>query len=830
MFVHYLVTALRHFRRHKVTTVINVACLAMGLACFVLAWGATAYYEKADSYHERAKRTYFVTSHQKGGFTLPGSPWVLADALRAEFPQLEFVARSLASEELPVMVGDQSSFVYVAFADPDFTRVFDLPLLTGNATTALDAPRSAIVSVALAERLFGDESGAVGRTIRLASREDVTITGVVSSIPQPSQMSTDNGQAQLYFEALVSMDTHEALVRAAKPDDTRVNANWTSVNYMTYLVFPERGALLPGELDSQLDAFTRRRASTADASLEFRIHPMAALTGLFFSMFVGADSTGISSTAILKILGGLVLLVSCLNYANLATAQAATQAKEVALKKVVGASAWQLMRQYFVEASVLVWLALGIAILGILLGAMSAGSATSAGLAILFGSMPQFWGFLVVLTIAVSALAGAYPAFALSRVRPIFALRSAHVTKGSRLVAILVGLQFGSASFLMVTLIVMLAQNESVQSSIASSAEDPVIVIANNTEGVGLDRAVFKDELLKMSGIVAVSGIQGMPWVPTIKGIGIVTATAEFTGNSGTYVNRIVVAEDFFSALKIPILAGREFERDRADDTTDIASLGSDSNRDGQGVNVVIDRSLAQKLGYTPLEDAIGKVIYNRPADNASTPPSRLNVIGVAKDSTLKPLSYGTSSYYVMNHSSATIPLVRISRGNLESTLSGMDSLWHRLVPSEPIKRRFGDEQFEASFGFLNAISGIIAILAGFAVAIAAMGLVGMALHVIRRRTREIGVRKTLGASVGEILVLLLRGFSKPVVIANIAAWPIAYLAMSGYLSMFANSSGLTPLPFVASLVLTLLLAWLAVVVQATRAAQMKLGTLLRHE
>jgi putative ABC transport system permease protein len=194
-------------------------------------------------------------------------------------------------------------------------------------------------------------------------------------------------------------------------------------------------------------------------------------------------------------------------------------------------------------------------------------------------------------------------------------------------------------------------------------------------------------------------------------------------------------------------------------------------------------------------------------------------------------LSFGFGAYfYVLDPAAATIPVVRLAKNNVSDAVQSVDTTWRRLVPNEPIKRRFADQQFEQSFFFLNTLSGTFGVLAGFASGIAVMGLVGMALHIIQRRMHEIGVRKTLGASVSQILALLLSSFSKPVIFANLVAWPLAYLVMNLYLSIFARSSGMTLLPFLASFIVTLGIAWLAVVVQATRAARMNPATVLRYE
>ena len=197
----------------------------------------------------------------------------------------------------------------------------------------------------------------------------------------------------------------------------------------------------------------------------------------------------------------------------------------------------------------------------------------------------------------------------------------------------------------------------------------------------------------------------------------------------------------------------------------------------------------------------------------------------------LRPMSLGVNTnFYLLSPPPAANIVIRISKSNVPVALAGIDRVWKSLAPNTPIKRRFSDEQFQLANQILNVVNGTMASLAAFAGIIALMGLIGMALHVIGGRTHEIGVRKTLGASIRQILILLLTTFSKPVVIANIAVWPLVYLVMKGYLSLFAQSTSLTPAPFLLSLLITLLIAWLAVIMQARRAARMNPATVLRYE
>jgi putative ABC transport system permease protein len=838
MFKHYLTTALRHFRQHKLTTGINVACLALGLACFMFAWSVVAYFGQMDRYHTRASRTYLVAPAGVGlgasaAPTQVRSPWALADHLATDFPKIESVARLTGGQQTQVEANGAKSTIAVAYTEPKFLQIFDLPFRSGNPTSALNDPRSAVVSVALAQKLFGSDA-VVGRTLRLDNRETVTITGVIDSIPQPSHLSTEQSAMGLgvSFDALVSMDVHVALLTATARDQANQAFNrWSANWYVTYVVLPKDGSLTLAQVNSGFEQFSQRHVPDEDGKRAYQLKPISDFTTI--SLNAPASATGLTITTILKLLGSLVLLVACANYANLASAQAATRAKEVALRKVVGASRRQVTVQYLFEAILLTASALLLAFLLIATLALSAGAATLAGLASLFFRMPAFWIVIASVLGVVTVLAGSYPALVLARVRPVVALRDARSKGGASIASsLLVGLQFGFTSFLMIAVFVMVNQYNASKRAVWDPAQDPMVVIANNTAAAGVDRQLLKAELLRKPGIVAVSGIERMPW--GLGGMGKELTTSADTTTTQVRPFQNIVDLDFFTALNIRLLAGRTFERSRADDLTEFSVWQRTSRETADGsmdFNAIVDRSLARSLGFSNPNDAVGRKVYHPISLTGSAPPQRLHIIGVVEDALLRPLSGGVNTnFYLLSPDAAVNTVVRISKRDVAQGLASIDSVWKTLAPNEPIKRRFADEQFETTHRILNVINDTVGALAIFASVIALMGLIGMALHIIRRRTHEIGVRKTLGASVGQILWLLLRSFSKPIVIANLAVWPLVYVAMHGYLSLFAVSSAMTLTPFIASLVITLLIAWAAVALQATKAARMNPASVLRNE
>jgi putative ABC transport system permease protein len=829
---HYLITALRHFRRHKVITGINVACLAMGLTCFLVAWGTTAYFAQADGHQSNASRLYIVIMSDASAEdepVVPVSSRLLAEHLAADFPQLSAVARATPPMEIPVAVDDTSRFARAVFADPPLLAMFNLPMLdaaTSRTEALLNAPGSAIVSRSFANRFFGTDR-VVGRTLRLgggsASAENVTITGVVGAIRQPSHLSTDTSAGSppfgLQFDILVSSDVDPA---------RDANRRWTSRNCFTYVMLPSDGSLTIGAFNEQLEAFARRNLpADGTAELEFHARPIADIAPIWLDGLVGANATGISSAAVLMMLGGLVLLVACFNYANLATAQSLTHAREIAVRRVLGAERYQIAVQYMIEGFVLTAFALAVSLACIVATMLVVEPATFVAVADVLLPMKQLWALFVALAVLVTLCTTAYPAIVLCRVPPADVHRAQSHGRARSFSSLLVGLQFAFAGFLLIAVFVMISQNRAMRQAIGNPDGDPIVVIANDLGDAGLDRELLKTELAKQPGVNAVGGIDFVPW-------GTSFWFADLSAAADPSATRIrasqeIVDPSFFDAMGIRFVAGRGFDAERAADTADVDAWRSESGA-APDYNVVIDRAMVRRMGLGSPEEATGKLIYRPISQTGSPPPQRLRVIGVVENFVIQPLNFGAPIFYLMNRDAAAVPVIRVAKQDVAGALARIDAVWEVLAPGVPLRRRLASEQYEASYGFLNVVDDVVAALGAFASLIATMGLVGISVHTMRRRTKEIAVRKIHGASVRQILWMLLVNLSKPIVIANLAAWPVAYVVLSGYLSLFAIRSGLGWIPFVLSLLVALAVAWLAVVTQAARAARAAPALVLRRE
>jgi putative ABC transport system permease protein len=433
------------------------------------------------------------------------------------------------------------------------------------------------------------------------------------------------------------------------------------------------------------------------------------------------------------------------------------------------------------------------------------------------------WTGAILLLCVITLAAGFYPAFFLSKVRPIAAVRAGQARAPSRWVSsVLVGTQFASASFLLIAVLVMSAHNTHMKHMALGDQSEVLVALKNNVGVSQVNMDSLRTELLRQPNVKAVTSYHVVPW-GYATGILRIARSAEDTGRARLSATNLV-EHDFFSTLNMKLLAGRIFDREHA---TDVTLWKAQSP-----ASVVIDRALAEQQGWIDPQQAIGKTLYLRGAAlNRGVLPRPLNIIGVVEGKALGVLGLGaTSNVYFLASASAAYPIIKISASDVAATLASIDSTWARLAPNVAVDRKLSGELLDSTYAIFERVTRAITALSLLAVLSALFGLIGMSIHIVGRRTHEIGVRKTLGASVGRITWLLLKDFSKPVIIANVIAWPLAFVAMRLYLSIFVDHAALSFVPFVSSIVVTLLIAWLAVAAQTIRAARVKPAAVLRYE
>ena len=832
MFAHYLSVAFSKFARSPVTTAANVLTLALGLACFIAAYGIATFWQSADKHHAAAERLFVVgqnivpAGEPPTDFVVNASTPALARYLALDAPEVEVAARAMVltdGNEVSVTAGDRRMFLHQTNVDPAFLELFDFEFLAGD-SSALDDPNGVVLTEATAQRLFGSEP-ALGRTIFVSGTAERRVTGVIASVRQPSFMG-DGADAVVRFDLL---GTWSSSFLGAMWD---AQETWGMTAAYTFVRL-EPGASLES-FDASLSLLAERRVPAdqlSDSRLVLRAYPVSEITTrLLDNLLFGRSGLGLSTIGVLLGLGLLTLAVAGLNYASLATAQAVTRGKEIGMRKVLGAGRAQIMLQAWIEALTLTLAALVLALAVLALAAPAARALT--GVDILYflstGAAPiVVLGTLVLLT---ALLAGAYPALELSRLRPAAALASGNQRSGGRWLAqLLVGLQFASASFLLILVVVTGLQRAELERVVLAAREDPVVLLGTiGTRVIGVDQETFRNRLLQHPGIKSVSVTDHGPWgIGGIQGVQLArSADAGAAGFNGFYKN---VDHDYFATLNLDVLAGRPFERGRDTVPADVYSA-----EEGQTPLVVVDRVFAERLGFPTPQAAIDQVVYVPEEFMGGRGAQAVRIVGVTETETTQlqaslNLSGTLYAFAPASPRGGQYPLIRVDRDNVAGAVAAIRQVWDELAPRTPPQIRFFDEMFEQSYRRYERVGQLFTVLACSAFLIATIGLLGMAVHATGRRRHEIGVRKTLGSSVPGIVRLLLIDFSKPILVGNVLAWPLGYIAAQAYLSAFTHRIELTLTPFALSLAITFVIAWAAVIGEVLRAASVRPAEVLRH-
>jgi putative ABC transport system permease protein len=829
MLAHYLANALRRFRHDPIATAIKLLALSLGLVCFLLAHLVADHVRQTDRGWAAADRIYTLTqvAARPSGELVTGTVGAISTSaaryLHEDFPDLAIaVTRTMTFPfKAADRVVEQGNTLVV---EPSFLDIFDLAIRHGVRAGALDAPRSALIEEGLALELFG-RTDVVGETVELQNDVDVTVTGVFA-FDAPTHLGAESVGKNIRM--IVGMDSLRAVFTTTLPDGsvqepTWLDApNWAGTCCTTYLVLPEDGSLGLAGFEARLADFSTRHVPPEIGRMRFVPTPMSEVATTYMNTRLFGGAQAVDLPTLLTAFAALVLLVACLDFANLATAEAAARAKEVGLRKAVGAERGQIAAQTLVEAGLLALAAL--ILVSPLAHVLAApfGRMVQLDIALPGLGRPDYWLSVVAIAVAAGLAAGAYPALVLARVRPIFALRMGGARGGSPLVrTLLIGAQFAAASFLVVAIVVLHAQKAEIRGRLTDPSADPRVTIALTNYESLVSIETFRAELLAHPSVTGFAVSAEAPFQRTpfsSRGGDPVFARSEEAGAIQTPAQMRFVSPGYFETTGIALLAGRE-----------IAS----SDEALAGFTVVIDVEMAADLGFAP-QEAVGRTIYylqeTTPGEPARSTPGL--VVGVAAATPLEYMTGGPSGYvYVTTPEIGNgAAIARVSRQDVEGALAHIDATWARLAPDRPIRRMFLDEAFDTAFAMFNTMNVAFLAMSVIAAFIAAIGMFGIAGFVVQRRRQEVAVRKTLGATTLRVLRRLLWDFAKPVLIANLVAWPLAYLAAQTYLAMFVNRAALTPLPFLIALAATLGIAWLAVGVHAWRAATLKPADVLRYE
>ena len=828
MFSHFFSSALKHYVRAPMITAVNIFGLALGLACFLTAWGMSSYWHQSDSHFENSERTYILTQQfnieKDSPRRFPISSRSAAKYLKEDIPELEAVARLSGGGDSSIAYEGKTIALYGAVADPDLLKIFDFKFIYGSADEALVTRENIIITQNASERLFG-KINPVGKSVIVNAGETHTIVGVISEIPRPSHMGETSSAIRQF----------EYIRKWPEPSEDEPEW-WLSGDGITYMLLPEDDLKrAEASLDVQLSTFAQRRIpenqmNMLDTIWFDKLSLSELQTTQLDQRIFSNQSELFTVRGVLFGMGLIILIVSCINYANLSTAQAAGYAKEVGLRKVVGAGRNSIIAQYWFEAIILTIVAAICAFILLFLASPVFQVQTGINLINSIFMNALFLPTLICLVIIVSLLASLYPIVSMSRVRPVEALRSGKIKSGNQLLTkILVSTQFAAASALLILVIVVGQQNNFMRSIAMQPDKDPVaILVDGGSLSIGTDQ--IREDLARESSIVSVSGISYVPWTNYTNYQELARSREEGSPQAVSTITRFDY--NFIETFQAKLLAGRDFDpqlESWGEPGFEEENVSIDSLSD---FPIIIDRTYAEELGFESPQDAIGQTLYLAPQIRELTGRDpNIVIIGVVETI---PLVYGIgevrSNIYELANYSGNLPAIRIDKNRVKEGIAAIEKAIKARNPDAAVTIRFTDQEFERNFKTYEGINTGFTGLSLIALAISSMGLFAMAVFTAIQRRQEIGIRKTLGASTWEVTSLLIRDFSRPVLLANIIAWPLAWYASSTYLKGFMQHIELTPLPWILGLIFTLVIAWIAVGGQAFSAARVKPAEVLKSE
>lgn len=820
MWRNYLTVAIRRFARDRGYSAITIGGLALGLAGCLLILGYIRYERNYDAWLPDHERIYQVQST----IHPPGQPTVFAqvssfafyDRLAPDFQEVEAVTSVSVGKTVTERDG-QPVFIDATTVDPSFFRIFELPFVQGSAATALADVNSIVLTEREAIRWFGS-TDAIGKRLTLGAgdgRRDYRVAGVLRDLPRNTNLKLglifrrDLNAMPEWKRDWSNMDTQHFVKLRPGADVGAVNAGLPAWERR---VIPD--VMIEGKPAKLSEVFDAALVPVRD------VHLGRAQEGAYVP---GGDPRALATFGIVAL---LTLGMAIINFVNLSTARATRRAREVGLRKVLGATRGQLIVQFFGEGLLVCAAATLLGFAAVELATPWIGDLLGADLPVSYlGEDGMLLPALALL--AVTGVAGGlYPAFYLSRFRPADVLRSGRAsaeTPGSgRLRALLVVVQFAIAIGLIASTAVIWSQTRFVESVDPGYRRDGLIQIANAwrfTQGGEYEAAHIA--MLAIPGVTGV-GRTGLGLGDTVKAIRLVRApgAAEYL-SMGVYG----IDAELLSTMNVTLLAGRLLGDRQALDRIDGEPADVLAQR---GANVVVNRTAARAFGYRSPAAAIGQAIQVAHDGGVMVPSTIVGVVADTRYRTareaIEPMVY---VYYPTRTSQV---LVRYAAARPDQIMAELNEVWRRFEPEIPFEARFADDIVRELYAAERARTILFAAFSGLAILIACLGLYGLAAFATERRTKEIGLRKVLGARVADIVRLLAWQFSKPVVVANLLAWPVAWWAMRDWLNGFDARIALGPGPFAFAGLLALGIALVTVAGHAIRVARLNPVHALRYE
>lgn len=786
MIRNYIIIALRKIRRQKIFSFINIAGLAIGMAICILLLLWIQDELSYDAFHENAETIYRVNmDNQRYGVTWPVVSIPVGPALEQEYP--EIIASTRVTDFVGLITYEDKKFDEIGvYVDPSFFDIFSFLFIKGDAKTALSSPNSIILTQELAEKYFGNNDP-LGQLLNMNQELDLTVTGVIRNIPRNSH---------LQFKLLVPFE----IFRQKDRDPT----NWARFQLYTYVQLQNR--VRSEEVGRKISGLLQEH--------NVRQGPKLILEPLTKIHLYAADGGGdIRYIYVFSIIAVFILVIACINFMNLSTARSSTRAKEIGMRKVIGAHRMELIRQFMGES---VFISLIAAIFAVVLVVIILPAFNHLSDKQLTFNPQGNWNLVVVFVVIVlltGFLAGSYPALFLSSSKPVDILQGSLIPSNTRAKKtvfrkVLVVFQFSVSIFLMISTLVIFKQLHYIQSRNLGFQKDHVIYILLRGD-VAKQHEAFKAELLQDPRIMHVTAVSELPTL-----IGKIHMGYEWEGkdpDKEARLTEVLVDHDFIQTMNVTIAQGRDFSRDH---TTDAS-----------GAFIINEAAMKTMEIEMPLGKQFAAPVHSGMREGT--------IIGVVKDFHFRPLHDEIPPLVMfIDPQQSNYFCIRLNTDvpDLPGVLRYTENVWKKFAPNLPFKYGFLDETYEKAYKSEQKTGNIFGYFTALAIFISCLGLFGLTAQMTELRTKEIGIRKVLGATVPGVTLFLSKDFMKWVVFANVIAWPTGYIAMNKWLQNFAYRTSMGIEILILAALIAFIIALVTVSFQSIRAALTNPVDSLRYE
>lgn len=783
MFRNYFKVALRHLQKNKLYAFVNMLGLAIGIASCLLI-GIYIWHELSfDRFHKNADRIARVTWQYNFGNAETKTATTgtkVGPEFQRQFPEVQAYARLLKYPRV-VSVGnvmfEEKNFLY---ADSAFFSMFSFPLLKGDAGTVLQGPDKIVFSRSAAKKYFGNEDP-VGKTIKVAGNKDFLVTGIAEDAP-------DNSQIRFDFVATFSS------LNAAKEE------KWNEANYLTFLLLRDKSSF--PAVQKKIDAFIQKIGKdemqlTGSQFMSYHLEPLTTVH-LHSDLDGFEPNNNMLYIYIMAIVAVLILLIACVNYTNLSTAQAARRSAEISMRKVMGAGKGQVFGQFIAESLLLTLIAVvfALVIAAILLPFFNQLSGKAFGAAIFF--RPTLLAAALVGAVVIAFAAGAYPALILSGTKLISVLKAGFSFTGSATMRkSLIVFQFVISIFLIIATIVILQQLSFIRNKDLGYNKEQVVVLPVDRK-ISEQYDEMKNALAGNNGVLSVAGAYE---APTHIGWGDGITTKD--GREVT-VNALPVDENFVKTLGLKIIAGSDYTQ------SDVLQFDTSNNGENLRYTFMVNEAALKALGWSP-EEAIGKTI---------TKGNDGVIKAVVKDFHFRSMHEPIKPLLIfLDKRLAGSFFVKLSGRNVTATLKALEKTWKERVPHRPFEYHFLDEDYAELYKAEQRTANVFTGFSSLAILLACLGLFALTAYTMVQRTKEIGIRKVMGASLADILALVSKDFLFLILLALLIASPVAYFVASKWLESFAYRINLQWWVFLVAGLATLLIAFLTISLQSIKTA-----------